>query len=76
MKNVTVTLPEDVAHWARRKAAEEKVSVSRLIAGMLEDDMRRADRPEENWRAWTQVRTRLKVDAANRLSRAEAHERR
>ena len=36
MKNVTVTLPEDVAHWLRVRAAEDDCSVSRWLADLLE----------------------------------------
>ena len=36
MKNVTVTLPEDVAHWLRVRAAENDCSVSRWLADLLE----------------------------------------
>ena len=36
MKNVTVTLPEDVAHWLRIRAAEDDCSVSRWLADLLE----------------------------------------
>ena len=36
MKNVTVTLPEDVAHWVRVRAAQNDCSVSRWLADVLE----------------------------------------
>lgn len=36
MKNVTVTLPEDVAAWLRVRAAENGRSVSRWLAELLE----------------------------------------
>ena len=42
MKNVTVTLPEDVAAWLRVRAAENGRSVSRWLAELLEG-MRRGD---------------------------------
>ena len=35
MKNVTITLEEDVIRWARILAAERNMSVSRLISEML-----------------------------------------
>lgn len=37
MKNVTVTLPEDVAAWLRVRAAEDGRSVSRWLAELLEE---------------------------------------
>ena len=39
MKNVTITLEEEVARWARIKAAEENTSVSRLVGEMLRERM-------------------------------------
>lgn len=39
MKNVTITLEEDVARWARLRAAERETSVSRLVGEMLRDRM-------------------------------------
>jgi hypothetical protein len=42
MRNVTITLDEDVARWARIRAAELDTSVSRLLGKflrqMMEDD--------------------------------------
>jgi hypothetical protein len=40
MKNVTITLDEKVAAWARIRAAKEETSVSRLVGEMLEQKMR------------------------------------
>jgi hypothetical protein len=39
MKNVTITLKEEVARWARIKAAERNTSVSRLLGEMLQERM-------------------------------------
>ena len=43
MKNVTVTLPEDVAAWLRVRAAENGRSVSRWLAELLEGMRREED---------------------------------
>jgi hypothetical protein len=40
VKNVTVTLEERVAKWARLRAAELNTSVSRFLSALLEDAMR------------------------------------
>jgi len=40
MKNVTITLEEEVARWARVRAAERNTSVSRLVGDMLREQMR------------------------------------
>jgi hypothetical protein len=39
MKNVTITLTEEVARWVRIKAAENNTSVSRLVGDMLQVKM-------------------------------------
>jgi hypothetical protein len=39
MKNVTITLREEVARWARIKAAERNTSVSRLLGEILQERM-------------------------------------
>jgi hypothetical protein len=49
MKNVTITLEEELARWARIEAARRETSVSRMVGEMLEekrkrDEGRRADR--------------------------------
>lgn len=40
-RNVTIALDEEVARWARVKAAEADISVSRLLAMHLEQQMAR-----------------------------------
>lgn len=39
MKNVTITLGEDVARWARIRAAQLDTSVSRLLGDLLRELM-------------------------------------
>ena len=39
MKNVTITLDEEVARWARIRAAERDTSVSRLVGELLREKM-------------------------------------
>jgi len=39
MKNVTITLEEDVARWARIRAAERDTSVSRFVGELLRERM-------------------------------------
>ena len=46
MKNVTVTLPEDVARWVRVRAAENDRSVSRWLADLLSRMKRQDDEYE------------------------------
>ena len=46
MKKVTITLDEEVARWARIRAAERNTSVSRLVGELLKEKMRE----EEDYR--------------------------
>jgi hypothetical protein len=76
LKNMTITVSEEAARWARKKAAEENTSVSKLVGRMLEDQMRRND---DYWRAyeqWKKLKPIPGLDAAHRLTREEANERR
>lgn len=76
LKNITITVSEEAASWARKRAAEENTSVSKLVGRMLENQMRMTD---EYWRAfdrWKKIGGIKGIDAAGRFSRQEAHERR
>jgi hypothetical protein len=75
-RNITIKISDEAALWARRKAAEENTSVSRLVGEMLERQMRLTD---EYWRAfehWKSNRPVAALSATERLSREEIHERR
>jgi len=50
MKNVTVTMADPVADWARMEAARRNTSVSRLIGELLADKMRHDDAYERAMR--------------------------
>lgn len=74
-RNITIKISEEGALWARRKAAEENTSVSRLVGEMLEREMRMSD---EYWRAfehWKSVRPMARQGAAERMSREEVNDR-
>jgi len=75
LRNVTITLPEEVAHWARMRAAEENTSVSRLVGKILEAQMRQSDDYQEAYRRWQELKP-MNLDAEHRLTREEAHARR
>ena len=50
----SITLDPEVAHWARRKAADENTSVSKLVSRLLEKEMRASDaywRAYEEWKS-------------------------
>ncbi len=76
MKNVTITLDERVARWARLKAAELNTSVSRLVGEMLHESMRRERAYDAARRAWLDAPV-TPVGAAGRAypRREELHER-
>ncbi len=44
LRNVTVTLEEEVAQWARIEAARRDTSVSRLLGELLKERMGKLDR--------------------------------
>ena len=75
LKNMPITVSEEAARWARRKAAEENTSVSKLVGQMLERQMHMTDEYWRAYRRWKKLRT-LDLDATHRLSREEAHARR
>lgn len=76
MRNVTITVDEEVARWARIQAAERQTSVSRLVGEMLRQKMV----TEEGYRAaqelFFSVRPRPLREPGRPLpSRAEIHDR-
>jgi hypothetical protein len=52
MRNVTVTLDEETAAWARVEAARRDMSLSRFIGELLQERRRKADSYEEAYRGW------------------------
>jgi hypothetical protein len=50
MKNVTVTMEDSVAGWARMEAARRNTRVSRLVGEMLAEKMRHDDAYERAMR--------------------------
>lgn len=73
---MTITVTEEVARWARRKAADENTSVSKLVGRMLEDEMRRNDDYWKAYETWKKIKPIKGIDASKRLSRSELYERR
>jgi hypothetical protein len=52
MKNVTVTMDDKVADWARLEAARRNTSVSRLVGELLAQKMRHDDAYERAMNEW------------------------
>jgi hypothetical protein len=62
MKNVTVTMEDSVAEWARLEAARRNTSVSRLVGEMLADKMRHDDAYERAMREALEFKSYGKSD--------------
>lgn len=52
MKNVTITMEEEVARWVRVEAARRNTSVSRLVGEMLKEKMVREDSYERAMKSY------------------------
>ena len=74
LKNVTVTLEEDVALWARIEAARNDVSVSRLLGTLLRERMEQHDAYERAMKRALARKPFLNTDGEY-LSRDEVHDR-
>jgi hypothetical protein len=76
MRNVTITLDEEVARWARVQAAERDTSVSRLVGEMLRERMLEARSYEGAMEAFLSQRPRKLRRSRLRYPRRDAlHER-
>jgi hypothetical protein len=69
MKNVTVTMEDSVADWARLEAARRNTSVSRLIGEMLGEKMRHDDAYERAMQDWLQRDVTYRSDGSPYLTR-------
>jgi hypothetical protein len=74
LRNVTVTLEEDVARWARLEAARNDTSVSRLLGDILKERMRRSDEYRRAMRRALAGKPLFRSDGKY-LSREEVHDR-
>ncbi len=74
LRNVTVTMEEDVAKWARMEAARRDISVSKLMAEIVLREMAGADDYERSMREFMAQPALLKTDGKY-PSREEAHNR-
>src|SRR5690348_14570029 len=74
LKNVTITLSEEAALWARRQAAEHNTSVSKFVGGLIEQKMRQTD---DYWKAYEQFKKIKPIpgfDASKRGKREDIYE--
>jgi hypothetical protein len=76
MKNITVTLDEKTAAWARVYAARQNKSLSRFLGELLHRTMRESREYEDSMRRYLSKKpSRLNRDNASYPSREELHER-
>ena len=73
MKNVTVSMEEGVADWARMEAARRNTSVSRMVGEMLAEKMRRDDAYERAMNEWLQHDLSFTSDGSPYPKRAEIY---
>lgn len=76
MKNVTITLDEKTAAWARVYAARHNTSVSRMVGEMLEQRMSELRAYEDAMRRYlAKTPVRLKRNGDRYPARDELHDR-
>ena len=71
LKRLTITVPEEVARWARKEAAEHNTSVSKLVEQMLEQRM-------GYWKAYERFKKLKPIpgfDASKRAKREDLYDR-
>lgn len=74
LRNITITLEESVARWARIEAATQETSVSRFLANILRERMKQNDEYEAAKQRALSRKPFLKSDGRY-LSREEVHDR-
>ena len=74
LRNVTVTLEETVARWARIEAARKEMSLSRLLGAILKERMIEEDGYKRAMRRALARKPFFKSNGRY-LSREEAHDR-
>lgn len=74
LRNITITLEEEVARWARVEAARKDTSVSSYLAGVLKQQMEGAEDYELAKKRALRRKPFLRT-GGKYLSREEAHER-
>jgi hypothetical protein len=70
LRNMTITVEEDVARWARVRAAEENTSVSQLVGRMLRERMAGEDDYERAMKAFLSLPT-IRLKKGTKLPRRE-----
>ena len=76
MKNLTITLPDDLERWLRVRAAENDRSVSGWVAQLLAETRRRDDEYEVSMKKFLAVKPRrMEWVDGRKPTRDELHDR-
>jgi hypothetical protein len=75
MRNVTITLDEETARWARVEATHRDMSVSRLIGQLLREHMRAQTLYEDAMRRYLARAPTVLKDTGPYPAREELHDR-
>jgi len=75
MKNVTIRLENDVAHWSRVWAAEHDTSVSQILGDLLKQMKREKTGYSQAMQRFLNVDAQPLKQSGNYPSRDELHER-
>lgn len=75
-KNITLKVSAELIQWARRKAADENTSVSKLVGDMLEREMKHSDTYWAAYERFASLEPSIPGCASERQSREQVHERR
>lgn len=76
MRNVTITLDEETAGWARVHAAKRNMSVSRLVGEIMRERMRESHEYDEAMRRFlAKAPVRLRTGGQRYASREAVHDR-
>ena len=75
LKNVTITVEESVARWARLEAARENTSVSRFVGELLAERMRGSQAYDAAMERYLSVTPRALSTGRRYPTRDELHDR-
>jgi len=75
MKNITITLKEEVARWLRVWAAQHDTSVSRFVGQLVEERMNAERQYEQSKRRFLTKQPRPLKHSGAYPTREEVHER-
>ena len=75
MKNVTITMEDSVADWARMEAARRNTSVSRLLGALAAEKMRHDDAYERAMNDWLGRQRTYTSDGSAYPAREQTHAR-